>query len=187
MYKRFERALVTHCAATLAGHKAGSLFTYQLSRGDLPEKYAQQLNETLRPKGVEVRLLKYCDKCCLVYAYRPAQLERRLGSAGEKHFLENCGYGGCASMDEQLSLLARRIHCGNNFPHEIGLFLDYPLADVIGFINNKGDNCLCVGCWKAYSDEENARRRFALYEKCRQIYVKCYRNGFDVARLTVAA
>lgn len=187
MYKRFERALVNHCAATLAGHKAGSLFTYQLSKGDLPDKYAQQLNETLRPKGVEVRLLKHCDKCCLVYVYRPLQLEKRLNSEGEKHFLENYGYGGCASMDEKLMLLARRIYCGNNFPHEIGLFLDYPLADVIGFINNKGGNCLCVGCWKAYSDEESARRRFALYEKCRQIYAKCYRNGFDVARLTVAA
>ena len=32
-----------------------------------------------------------------------------------------------------------------------------------------------------------ARRVFALYEKCRNVYLSCYRRGFGVARLTVAA
>ena len=38
------------------------------------------------------------------------------------------------------------------FPHEIGIFLGYPLADVAGFIRNKGRNCKCIGTWKVYGD-----------------------------------
>ena len=43
------------------------------------------------------------------------------------------------------------------FPHEIGLFLGYPFEDVMGFIENKGENYLCSGCWKVYSCEQDAR------------------------------
>ena len=90
-------------------------------------------------------------------------------------------------MDERIDALARRVHCGEEFPHEIGVFLDYPLEDVVGYIENRGDRALCAGCWKAYSNADEAQRRFALYRKCREVYLRCYRKGFGVARLTVAA
>ena len=82
---------------------------------------------------------------------------------------------------------SRAVRAGTDFPHEIGVFLGYPLEDVIGFIRNKGQCFCCLGCWKAYSNEAQARRVFALYEKCRNVYLSCYRRGFGVARLTVAA
>ena len=73
------------------------------------------------------------------------------------------------------------------FPHEIGVFLDYPLEDVQGFMANGGAGAVCQGCWKAYGDAQEAYRRFRLYGKCREVYLSCYRRGFDVLRLTVAA
>ena len=75
----------------------------------------------------------------------------------------------------------------DSFPHEIGVFLDYPLDDVIAFIMNKGENCPLTGCWKAYTDEAGARKTFALYRKCRDVYLRCFAQGIGVARLTVAA
>lgn len=33
MTERFEKTLIGHCAATLAGHKCGSLFSYHWRRG----------------------------------------------------------------------------------------------------------------------------------------------------------
>jgi len=187
MYKRFEKAFITHCAATLAGHKAGSLFSYRLAQGEDPDAYVNHINEKLGHKNLEVRLLRHCNKCCLVYVYRPSMLRRRLDAAAEREFLCRYGYAECQDIDEHISLLSKRIYCGNNFPHEIGVFLDYPLDDVLGFIRNKGCNYCCSGCWKAYSDPENAKRRFALYDKCREIYVRCYKNGADVLQLTVAS
>lgn len=54
-----------------------------------------------------------------------------------------------------------RLHMCEKFPHEIGLFLDYPLVDVIGFIRNTGKNCKCSGCWKAYGNAKEAEKTFA--------------------------
>ena len=34
MRTTFEETLIAHCAATLAGHKAGSLFSYRLCPGE---------------------------------------------------------------------------------------------------------------------------------------------------------
>ena len=73
------------------------------------------------------------------------------------------------------------------FPHEIGLFLDYPLVDVIGFIRNTGKNCKCSGCWKAYGDPSAAQRHFAQLNKCTAVYLRLFRSGTPIQRLAVAA
>ena len=39
----------------------------------------------------------------------------------------------------------------------------------------------------AYTNEAAARKTFALYRKCRDVYLRCYARGYGVARLTVAA
>ena len=38
------------------------------------------------------------------------------------------------------------------FPHEMGLLLGYPVEDVEGFILNEGENCLYIGYWKVYEN-----------------------------------
>ena len=74
-----------------------------------------------------------------------------------------------------------------DFPHEIGVFLGYPLADVIGFIQNRGKNFTACGYWKVYTDPTAAQAEFARYKKCERIYARCYYNGTPIRRLTVAA
>ena len=64
-------------------------------------------------------------------------------------------------------LLQKRIAEKPEFPHEIGIFLGYPLEDVDGFITHQGENCKLCGCWKVYGNVEQASRTFANYEKCR--------------------
>ena len=66
------------------------------------------------------------------------------------------------------------------------LFLGYPPEDVCGFMKNKACNCKCVGCWKVYGDEEAAKKKFAQYKKCTQVYSDQWANGTDIERLTVA-
>lgn len=186
MDNRFERAVIHHCAATLAGHKCGSLFSLRGVPQEACRQSAQALDALLEHRGVRVRLLKTCAKGCKVYVYRPAMLEDRLAQPPVRAFLTRLGYD-AHSREACLAELGRRICCGAPFPHEIGVFLDYPLEDVIGFIEHGGRRFSCEGCWKAYGDAEAARRRFELYGKCRRVYASCYQRGFDVVRLTVAA
>ena len=54
-------------------------------------------------------------------------------------FLERYGYT-VNRLDNVLARLKHRITDSFEFPHEIGVFLGYPLGDVIGFIENSGRN-----------------------------------------------
>ena len=81
-----------------------------------------------------------------------------------------------------LRTLEMRLHaCDTVF------FLDYPLADVVGFIQNRGKNSTFTGYWKSYQDPEQARAQYARLRKCTEVYLRCYRSGTPVTRLTVAA
>lgn len=186
MSARFEEALIRHCAATLAGHKCGSLFSYRPQKSESLSENAAELDGLLREKGIRVRILREREADGLVYVYRPRMLEARLRQADIRAFLAEIGYT-VFEPESALEALARAVCEHADFPHEIGVFLGYPLEDVLGFIRNNGECFCCLGCWKAYSNEAQARRVFALYEKCRSVYLRCYRRGFGVARLTVAA
>jgi hypothetical protein len=53
-------------------------------------------------------------------------------------------------------------------PHAVGLFLGYPLDDVLGFIKHRGYNYKLCGIWKVYGDVEQAKNRFRQYDLCRE-------------------
>jgi len=83
--------------------------------------------------------------------------------------------------------LKQRVESSSDFPHEIGLFLGYPLGDVKGFIENAGKNSKCTGCWKVYCDECEALKLFRKYKKCTYVYCEMFKKGVPVMRFTVAA
>ena len=89
-------------------------------------------------------------------------------------------------MEYALARLKNRLADCGNFPHEIGVFLGYPLEDVIGFIENAGQNCKCAGYWKVYCNECEAVKTFARFKKCRDIYLRLWKEGRSVLQLTVA-
>ena len=89
--------------------------------------------------------------------------------------------------EDALKLLQSKLQAQEEFPHEIGIFLGYPLGDVIGFIKNAGQNCKCVGCWKVYCNECEAIKAFARFKKCTSVYVRLWNQGRSVRQLTVAA
>ena len=62
-----------------------------------------------------------------------------------------------------------------------------PLEDVVGFIENAGQNYKCSGCWKVYCNECETRKLFAKYKKCREVYRRLWKQGRDIRTLTVAS
>ena len=181
-----EQELITHCAPTLASLKTASLFNLRYS---CEKQLACQLaawNARFRGKGVELMLLRKTKTRALIYVFRRTHLQQDLLQPGVEPFLKSCGYAG-TDADGALQTLCGRLQETRQFPHEIGLFLGYPLCDVYGFICNKGRGCKCVGCWKVYGDEQAAARLFAKYEKCRAVYGRLWREGRSVLQLTVSA
>lgn len=180
-----ERSLIDHCAPTLASLKAGSLFSFLAPVSRALHEEIRAVNEKLRPKGLHLRMVKALPGRALCYLYRESHLTAALRDAQNAAFLRSCGY---TRLDAQgaLDTLTQRLRESDAFPHEIGLFLGYPLGDVLGFIEHRGKNCLCCGLWKAYTDPCGAQKCFARCAKCTAVYRRLYESGRPLSRLAVA-
>lgn len=180
-----EELLVKHCSPTLAGMKTGSMFTCSCSNKDLLYDGLRKWNVLLRYKGLRLIPLRFQNQRALVYVYRPSRLSEDLKNQLAARILEERGYD--ADFPEGCVVhLMKRLHQSEEFPHEVGLFLGYPPEDVCGFIENKACGCKCVGCWKVYGNETEAKKLFAKYEKCTKVYCAQYANGKPIERLSIA-
>ena len=201
-----ERYLIEQCAPTLASLKTAALFRCPLIQGvNLNEEIAS-MNHLMRDKGLRLTLLLVKKNWALVYVYRPKRLYMDLNQDEVRILLEKYGYCTRENADvsqnsaiqmpenktidpeQAISDLMERLQESEQFPHEIGVFLGYPYADVIGFIRNHGENCICLGDWKVYDNAEEAVRLFDKYKKCRCIYTRLWSEGSrNLLELTVAA
>lgn len=182
----FERYLVEYCSSTLACLKTASLFSYTgLDRNKVPD-YIENWNKHLNPRGVYLVLLHQNSTRTLIYVYRATALQTDLCSPLVSRLLAQYGYPDTNAL-HCIAYLKKRIEHTQSFPHEIGLFLGYPPEDVAQFIKHQGQNCKYCGVWKVYYNELEAKRIFAKYHKCREIYKKLFCGGRSVLQLTVAA
>lgn len=188
MERAFEKLLVEQCAPALAGVKPANLFRFAGGDGPSIRRLAETWDRRLSAKGIRVTVLKECPKtgACMIYVYREVWLARLLREADNRAFLERMGYRTEDGLG-MLDLLSQRFCLEQAYPHEVGVFLGYPLEDVIGFIENQGWNYTCCGLWKSYGDPADAQARFARYRACTEAYKRSYRLGTSVLQLAVAA
>ncbi|MEA4816430.1 MAG: DUF3793 family protein [Lachnospiraceae bacterium] len=185
MQNKFESCLIEQCAPTLAGIKVGSLFRYEAENGENVYEIIYLLDMKLKEKGVRVCILKEEPRSGLIYVFRPAMLSKLLSDKDINDFLYNSGFAGGDSLDMYINRLKQRFLSASPFPHEIGIFLGYPLHDVKGFIENKGENFSLCGAWKVYDKKPMAEKLFKQYKKCMNIYKALFKKGADVLELTV--
>lgn len=181
---KMEKGLIEHCAPTLAGLKSASLFNYFHEGEQIVRKELEEINEILNEKGVKVEILIWREKSVLVYVYRVAMLERELQQPGVLELLGGYGYDGCET-DSCLNYLRNRLLSCACFPHEIGVFLGYPLEDVKGFIENEGKNCESCGVWKVYCDREEKEKIFQKLKKCKEVYLQVFCEGRKLSQMAV--
>lgn len=181
-----ERSLIEYCAPTLASLKAGSLFSLLSPACGALDEEISRINALLEQKGLTLCAVRSMQARTLCFLYRASHLSCMLREPANAAFLRSQGY---ESLDvtDALCTLCTRLRESDSFPHEIGLFLGYPLGDVVGFMEHKGKNCLCCGCWKAYTDACAAQRQFDRFKKCTDIYRRLYSEGRPLSRLAVLA
>ena len=176
--------IAQQCAPTLAGLKAGSLFSVHDEKNTV-ERAVKELDAALSKKGVRAVLLhRNCRDVNLVYLYRERDLDAILSDREIQSFLSEYGYTNF-SIQPCLDKLSERLN-HESFPHDVGVFLDYPLADIREFIANRGMNCPCTGCWKAYTNIHEAQRKFRKFKRCTALYCRWADAGRDLAQLTRA-
>ncbi len=181
--REFETMVGFHCSPVLAGLKISNLVSF--SKEKMPEipDLVREYNVQLKKKNLKLEIVCSCRKHFLVLLYRPDLMERYLNLPGNAVFLKKDGYRPEWRLDEKLALLKKRLALKTETPHEIGLFLGYPLEDVEGFRKYKGAGYKLCGYWKVYGDAEKARRRFAAFDRSRAYFGKQIENGWTLTEL----
>ena len=179
-----DETLVRCCAPTLAGLKTGSLFScpYESREALLAELRA--LNREFASRGLCILPLRCGAGRALLYLFRPAELRRDLNRRCAREILSAAGYEP-PHLGRCLHCLIERLQRGEDFPHEIGLFLSYPPEDVKGFIADR-DSYKAMCMWKIYGDEEKARTLCAKFQRCTECYCRLWQKGRRLEQLAVA-
>ncbi len=171
-----ELRLIIQNAAVLKGKRiSGMLF--------LNDKELARISMKLHNTNISLIILCTCKKRHLVMVYRAKELEEHLRSKEVSDYLREFGY----RRDDFISNLIR-LHQRMNgfynkmkeFPHEVGVFLGYPICDIKGFLENKGERYLHSGYWKIYGNLEETRKKFLSYDEARETAIDEFLSGREL-------
>ena len=112
--------------------------------------------------GLDYMELKVERQSSLVLFYNPAVLGATLAESRNRRWLARLGYPENGTTDELLSELRRRWH-GTEMPHEVGVFIGYPLKDVAGFMRHLPSTPVHHVAWRVYGGTRESLERMRLY------------------------
>ena len=184
--ENFEQIMGVHAAPFLLGLRPSCLLSFQKSKFDDFEGMRASYRTCFQCKGISIFRVSEGSEHILLLFYRPAALLRTINQPDAKKLLADCGYREEELLVDKLNLLHLRMGMRKSFPHEIGIFLGYPPADVRGFIKNKGQAFHCAGYWKVYSNEQQTRALFDLYSICTHDFCAKLEHGIAFPELVQA-
>jgi hypothetical protein len=185
--EELARTMTYHCAPTLLGIKPASLVSCRTPEDCAHANEIENLNRQLNDSGLFFTRLCNCTKRHLLFVYRHNLLNAHLQTPRIRQFLQREGYPVDLGLEQIILHLKSRISQCNDFPHEIGIFLGYPLEDVMGFIEHKGKNYRFCGHWKVYGNENHAMSLFERYNRCRDMLCKKLEQGLSFFELLATA
>ncbi len=173
--------IAKQCAPLLTGIKISNiLITSSSNKEKVMEIFCNSsiwYKEIYRENGRTTFFL-YNPKKLMEYLQRP-EIKRLMSALGYKNIdiesvLEVFSSRFCEYMRER-----------ELFPHEMGLLLGYPIADVVGFIEQKGKNSLYSGYWKVYSDLQGAHNTFDQYRSAKETVMQLVTEGISIKRIVM--
>lgn len=180
--RRFRQTLALHCAPSMAGIKPADLISWKGCPSETTALLAT-LRCELETSGITLRPLCRRGDRCLVLVFRPDRLAAQLARPEVRSPLLRDGYPVDAGLVGMLDHLGTRLAGPGEFPHEVGLFLGYPAADVEGFRVHQGRDPLYSGLWKVYSDVAGAKKTFARCRRCRTALSRRVADGCSLAEI----
>ena len=128
--------------------------------------WKNQGSALLQHSGLEA--IEFVDRgvSVLLFLYRRSELAALLARKSVAIILRKAGYTEPDNLEKTLVQLQARFNKGN-FPHEIGVFLGYPLKDVIGFMGWAQLPFSSQGPWKIFGDPRESLSLAETHRQCR--------------------
>lgn len=152
-------------APTIYGEKSSTLLNFSSKNKNQYNFWRKYKNEFLDNLNLNLYELKSSENNVIELFYNEKLLKRILENKECIKFLTNFGYPQNINVMDSLNMLKFRYNKG--LPHEIGLFLGFPLWDVVDYIKNYGKNYIYCGYWKVYSNLNYALDMFERYNNAK--------------------
>ena len=181
-HEPLEVKIANQCAPVLAGVKPSNMLV-------LENKHIRDVVRVLEGTGLSWRCLYAGEEKNIWLLYRKEAMDETVLGKEQMLFLREWGYeeDTLERMLMKFSQRFRQYRKDKNlpFPHEMGVFLGYPMADVKGFIKYEGKNYLYCGYWKVYENVEERKELFRTYEEIRKVFVEEARKGKNLWQITM--
>ena len=145
------------------------------------EEWEKNKQEIIQDIGLSFLEMKTTSMGKQVLFYAQEKLQVELAKENRACFLEELGYSRKLSLKGYLNVLMERFNSGK-FPHEIGIFLGYPVKDVKGFMCKEAFPLDRRTRWRIFGDLSISLNLMRLYEKVETIFKEMLNNGQDPLR-----
>ena len=167
-----ELQLILHCAPVLKGIKAANTLT--LFRSDL-----EKVKHIIKNTEICMCILYENSEKAVVLFYRKDRMQVVMNQVVCCSYLLQLGYRPL-DLEQCFYRLSEKMYhyhkSGRVFPHELGVFLEYPLYDIEEFMKQGGKNFKICGYWKVYHKEEDAKNIFLQYDAAREELLTDYQR-----------
>ncbi|MDR2849726.1 MAG: DUF3793 family protein [Verrucomicrobiota bacterium] len=146
--------------------------------------FCRHQGELVGALGLEHRILVQSSSGVLVFFYDPVLLSETLADPQNRRFLAARGCCGAPSLTADLNWLENRFHSfSHTFPHEIGVFLGYPLKDVEGFVGCQRSADVGQGTdWRVFGDPSASLALMGRFRAARERLRKRLQREADAER-----
>lgn len=175
----FETQFALQCSPFITGLKISNLFAISILQ-------YSKLEYILTVSNYSFKRLYYTKNKVIYLLYDEKKLKEYLRKDIVRKILYKLGYPYNTHKDIDKLLVifkekyARYMEKKEAFPHEMGIFLGYPIEDVVGYLKNNGENSACVGYWKVYKNAEEKQNLFREFEYAKESVIRCLAQGMNI-------
>lgn len=177
-----ETQFALQCSPFIAGLKISNLFTISIPQNS-------ELEYILLLSGYSFKKLYNTKNNVIYFLYNEKKLQEYLKMDMVRKILYECGYPYDIHKDiYKMLTIFKDKYIGYmqgkcEFPHEMGIFLGYPIDDVIGYLKNNGENSICVGYWKVYKNAQEKQKLFREFECAKECVIRYLAQGINILEI----
>lgn len=171
-----EKFLIYNASLVISGVKPSATVTIIKDNDNLYHKWIKYGREFLKNIDIQYIDLRENDNALIILIYNKAQLGHYLLKDEHRSFLIKIGYSPNGTLEDYLAMLKVR-YKQFNCPHELGIFLGFPLDDVRDFMECSNKKCLQCGYWLVYNNLNEAKKTFSKFDKVKEHTVNCILKG----------
>lgn len=178
-----EKFLIYNASLVISGAKPSATITIKKDKENLYDKWIRYGIDFLETINIKYIDLRESSNALIILIYNENQLSNYIFKEENKDFLIKLGYSNESNVNNYLCMLKNRYN-QFNCPHELGVFLGFPLNDVMDFMNCKDKKCLSCGYWLVYNNLQEAKETFNRYDKVKEHtvnYILSGRSSHNVA------